>query len=383
MALDAKTGRVLWQVQAPMAAISAPAVSQGLIFVQGGYDCRNPSGVLAAFRARDGAPLWQTATAASHAGFSLCTSESPPAAMPGVVVAVGAPEGLVPVIRGLDPQAARELWTASGEGPTSSSGPLLLFVRFPSGRSTLQGLDSLTGRQRWLANLESAGPPIAVNGQSALVSGAYGQYGAQVSAVDLATGNVAWQQQVGEGAVGTIAFSDVAVVSFTPLASPAQSAPTIRSLIALDGATGKRLWRHDDMVLTGPIPLASTPGTVYVGRLPYPPGPNGCSFSIQALDSKTGSVRWSQSNIPGCPDAFYPGFATDASTSVLMSPSGSATKIVALNATTGTKLCEQQLPQSAMCSAAPCQSAPVKAAIAGGVVYVAISGRFIYPLPSD
>ena len=180
-----------------------------------------------------------------------------------------------------------------------------------------------------------------------------------------------------------MALSDVAVVSFGPLLSPPGFATPAQSLIALDRVTGKELWRRDKIQSSSPVPLFSTLGTVYVEQLPYPAGPNPCSFSIQALDSKTGTVRWSQSNIPGCPDVFYPGFATDASTSVLMSPSGTATKIVALNATTGTKMWEQQLPQSAMCSAAPCQSAPVKATIAGGVVYVAISGRFIYPLPSD
>lgn len=382
MALDAKTGGVLWKVQAPMAAISAPAISAGLVFVQGGYDCQNPSGVLAAFRARDGAPLWQTATAASHAGFSLCTSESPPAAMPGVAVAVAAPQGLVPFIRGLDPLSAKELWTANGEEPTSSSGPLLLFVRFPSGRSTLQGLDSRTGRQRWLANLESAGPPIAVNGQSALVSGSYGQSGAQVSAVVLATGSVQWQHQIGQGAVNTMALSDVAVVSFNPLPTPPQFGPAAQSVIVLDAATGKQLWQRDNIQSLSPVPLFSTPGTVYVEQLPNPPGPH-CSFSIQALDSRSGSVRWTQSNIPGCVDPFYPGFATDASTSMLMYPAGSATKIVALDAIAGTKLWEKQLPQSTACDATPCQGAPVKATIAGGVVYLAISGRFIYPPPSD
>src|SRR5260370_10064853 len=83
MALDAKTGRILYQVQAPMAAISAPVVSQGLIFVQGGYDCRSPSGVLAAFRAKDSAYLCQTPTAPTYPGFSLGTRESPPTALPG------------------------------------------------------------------------------------------------------------------------------------------------------------------------------------------------------------------------------------------------------------------------------------------------------------
>ena len=379
MALDAKTGAVLWKVQAPMAALSAPAISEGLIFVQGGYDCRSPSGVLAAFRAKDGAQLWQAPTAPSYSGFSLCSSESTPPAAPGVVVAVGPPRGLAIMIRGLDPKSGGELWTASGSGPTSGAGSLLVFLQFLSGHSALQALDPLTGQQRWLANLTSAGPPIAVNGQSALVSGSYGQYGAQVSSVDLAAGSVRWQHQIGEGAVATVALSDVAAVDFTPLPSPTQSGPIVRSLIVLDGVTGKQLWRRDKIVSVSPLPLFSTPGTVYLEQLPNPPGPSQCSFSIQALDSRSGTVRWTKSNIPGCADPFYPGFATDASTSVLMYPTRAATQIVALDAKAGNKLWEQQLPQSAMCNTAGCQSAPVKATIAGGVVYVAISGRFVYP----
>ncbi len=379
VALDAKTGRVLWHVQAPMAAISAPVVSQGLVFVQGGYDCRIPTGVLAAFQGRDGALLWQAPTAPSHAGFSLCSSESPPAAMLGVVMVAAAPQGSEVVIRGLDPKSGRELWTTSGSGPTSSSGPLLTFVQFLSGRAALQGLDPLSGRQRWLAKLNSAGPPIAVNSQSALVSGSYGQYGAQVSLIDLATGDVQWQYPIGDGAVATVALSDVAVVSFRPLPTPPQFAATDQSLIALDGVTGKQLWRHDKIQSSSPLPLFSIPGSVFAEQLPNPPDPNHCTFSIQALDSRSGAVRWTRSNIPGCADAFYPGFATDASTSVLMYPAGSATKIVALDATAGTTLWERQLPQSPMCNPSTPQCALVKATIAGGVVYVAASGQFIYP----
>ena len=378
MALDAKTGRILWQVQAPMAAISAPAASQGFLFVQGGYDCRSPLGVLAAFRGRDGTRLWQRPTAPSHAGFSLCSSESAPAATSGVVAAAGSQGGEV-VIRGLDPQSAKELWTATGEAPTASTGPLLIFVRFLSGRSTLQGLDPLTGRQRWLANLNSAGPPIAVNGQSAVVSGSYGQYGAAVSRVDLATGKVAWQHQIGEGTVGAIALSNVAVVSFLPMASPPQFEPTAQSLIALDGMSGKELWRRDKIQSSGLLSLVASAGTAYVERRSRAASGNQCSFSIQALDSESGTVRWTQSDLPGCPDPFYPGFATGESTFALMYTAGSATKIVALDAIAGTKLWEQQLPQSPMCNASTCQSAPVKATIAGGVVYVTISGRFIPP----
>jgi outer membrane protein assembly factor BamB len=176
-----------------------------------------------------------------------------------------------------------------------------------------------------------------------------------------------------------VALSDVAAVDFTPLPSPTQSGPIVRSLIVLDGVTGKQLWRRDKIVSVSPMPLFSTPGTVYLEQLPNPPSPSQCSFSIQALDSRSGTVRWTQSNIPGCADPFYPGFATDASTSVLMYPIASATKIVALDATTGTKYWQQQLPQSAICNAVMCQSALAKATIAGGIVYVAISGRFVYP----
>ena len=68
--------------------------------------------------------------------------------------------------------------------------------------------------------------------------------------------------------------------------------------------------------------------------------------------------------------------AADGQTTVLILSTASATKIVVLNTTTGAELWE-----APVATTGPFRLA--HAAVSGGVVYAAVSGKFILPPPSD
>lgn len=385
MALDAKTGHTLWQTSVPLGAVSPPVVVDGTIVVQGGYDCRGPSAVIAAFSASDGSARWQSTTMAGEdkSSVSPCGFASAPVAMPGVVAA-SANVGNWPVptvIRGLDLGTGRELWKTDALEAAASGGPLLLLVGNPSGGLLLRAVDPTTGAKRWQSGLNSVTYPLAANGNVALVATSY-QATITLNAVDLATGDVLWRHQVGMGdqVLGTAIF-DAAVFAVRPPIpvvgpgpAPPPATPPAQEVIGLDLATGQEMWRLGGFQSANPVGLfAGGSGTVFLTS-----SSEACSYSIEALDWASGVVRWAMNEIPTC-SGFGPGFAADGSRSVLAYSTESGTEVVAMDSSNGKGIWARELPKPPMCEVSLlwCRAGLARVAIDGDTVYVALSGRFI------
>jgi outer membrane protein assembly factor BamB len=391
LALDAKTGKTSWETTVPLGAVSAPSVVDGTIVVQGGFDCRGPSAVIAAFRASDGIATWQSATVTDQGlkSSSPCGIASAPVAMPGVVAASANVSGYpVPTeIRGLDPATGHELWRASALDAVGSGGPLLLLVGNPSGGLLLRAVDPRTGVKRWQAGLNFVTYPLAATVNVALATTSYGATPA-LSAVDLATGNVLWQHHLGQGdQVRDMAVSDAAVLAINPAipagsgpVQPPPSVPPAQSVIGLDLGTGQLLWRHDGIQSANPVGLiTAVDGTVFV-EVDTSTGSGACANAIEAVDSMTGRTRWVKNGIPTCSN-FGLGFAADASRSVFAFSTESGTEVVAVDTRSGAAIWSRQFQKPAMCDVSPvwCRAGLARVTVAGDSVYVALSGQFIAP----
>ena len=390
LALDANTGAMLWSAPVPMAAISEPVAVGGQVFVQGGWDCRSTASILAALDAKSGHPLWQAPTTANRYGFSLCGSESSPQVGPSVVLtnllsqAASPPFSGTSFVRGLDPRTGRELWTVQGEEPAAGPGVALVLVEAQSGGFKVRGLDPLTGRQGWEAAGTTANITPSVYGQVVMVE-SYGcqasctgpnQAGSWITRLDPATGAGLWRVGFGPGSSMNrkLLLGDVAVFNFyvytePPTGQPPPQPPYPGAFGALDPGTGAELWRQS-LATDMSVPTLAVPGTVYLEQANA--SSQQCTARLDALDSKTGNLRWRLDNLQACQLEV----AADSRAAALLETTHSGTKIVALNPATGRELWEKEIP-----TAGPYPLA--HAAVSAGVIYVSVSGRFILPPPSD
>ncbi len=322
---------MLWQASVPMAAISQPVVSGGIVFIQGGYDCRSTASVLAAFDTRTGNQMWEAPTTANRYGYSLCGSESAPTVGSGIALTnasaqvQGPPFGGPSFVFGLDPRTGRTLWSVQGEEPAAGAGVAMVLVQAPRGGFNVRALDPMTGRQEWEAIVHTVNIAPSVNRQVILVQ----EYGCPTSS---SPQDIDPSHCSGPGQGGSFASS-------------------------LDPATGRRLWQ-----------VGFGPGS-QVNRTPLL---SDVTTRLDALDSKTGVLRWRMDNLQVC----GLDVAADAQTTVLMLSTASATKILVLNTATGADFWE-----APVATTGPYRLA--HATVSGGVVYAAVSGKFILPPPSD
>jgi len=388
LAFDARTGAPLWQSQAPMAEMGLPVISSGMVFVQGGYG--GPRSVLAAFNARNGDLIWRAGSPA------VCGVESigPAILLVDSCQQAAAPPGIVKILRALDPKTRRELWTVEGGAAMAGSAAVLVIVVSAAGESKLRGLDPLTGQQLWEAKLTITNVPPLVNGQVALVQ----QYGCPtatnppdvtarscagpglarsfVSRIDPATGSQLWQAGFGPGSqLHRLLLGDVAAFSIDVELPPApgqppSEAPPPGAIGALDPATGAELWRQS-VTTASSFPALAVPGTVYVEQFKPPSAQKQCpSARLDALESKSGTLRWRLDNLQACQLSVD----SDGRAVVVVLTTFSGTKIVVLDAATGTELWDKPMVNSGLYEL-------VHATVSGGVVYVAASGHYIAPSP--
>src|SRR5216683_4570699 len=171
LALDGRTGSMLWQSSVPMAAISQPVVSGGIVFVQGGYDCRSTASVLAAIDARTGNLVWKAPTTGNRYGYSLCGAEFAPAVGAGLALtnapaqSQGPPFAGSTSVFGLDQRTGRTLWSVEGEEPAAGAGVALVLVQAPTGGFNVRAIDPMTGRRQWDATVHTVNIAPTVNRQ--------------------------------------------------------------------------------------------------------------------------------------------------------------------------------------------------------------------------
>lgn len=247
-AIDPKTGKELWRRVTDAPVDATPAVADGLVHVS------TVRGTVLALDAKTGAVVWQVRTGVGSDAVQRAWSFAGPAVADGVVY-----QSVGYSLLALDARTGAQRWSfypaTDGYGGTDRpaaptvAGDLVLFTG--DGRY-VTAVDRATGKERWRhyptipARYRSA--PTVADGRVFL------QGEGSLEVLDLATGNLLWKDSLGgnEGR-GTPAVSGSVVVS--PIGGS--------GIAAYDVASGQRLWSTTG----GPVeasPLISGE-TVYVG----------------------------------------------------------------------------------------------------------------------
>ena len=316
LGINALTGQSLWRTEVssdPAAIItSSPVVSGGVVYV----------GVSSRDEALKSAPTFRGSVVALDAktGKLLWTTYMVPAGYTGGAVWSSTPVvdqtlGLVYVTTGNNYSVPSGVCRAPGHGnctPPAAGDHIDSFV----------ALDLKTGSIAWAtgtlpADMSTnydhadgpdydfgAGPNLfttVINGQPTTLLGAGAKSGVYW-ALDPKTGKVVWHTKVGPGSLlggmewGTAAdgkriYVSIGNLDHVPVTvkSPGQGETTAKGgfWAAIDAATGKVLWRTADpqqALVTGALSVAN--GVVYAGSLART-GPN-----MYALNAATGAIEW-------------------------------------------------------------------------------------------
>ena len=208
-----------------------------------------------------------------------------------------------------------------------------IFTGSQSGR--VYALDPETGCVWWTFDAESevrSAPTLGVDANGSIDRLYFGDFNANVYALDAATGKRVWMEKVKDHPAGTITGSPTLYDGrlFVPMSSTevvsaynaAYECCSFRGgVVALDAASGKQVWRmytvpeatrhganRNGVPAFGPsgAPVWSTPtvdskrGLLYVGTGEnYSSPANEMSDAIIALELTTGRVRWVRQTIAG------------------------------------------------------------------------------------
>jgi outer membrane protein assembly factor BamB len=261
VAVDAATGRQLWETRAPTLGVSVGNIVGGMAIISGTDDCNDPHVTVAAVAAATGHITWQKTVAQQN----VCSyALVPRASLVGTTVVTGG-------------DASGEL---QGEGCAASTG----------GHPPLVGLDAATGSTKWTA-------PPRVTGTFATTDHVVvgGEPGGCLFGLDPATGSIVWTGKPLAGAFAASASSQVLVIADG-------ASPTTPRLDAFDPGSGRALW-HATLPRSGGMGPASIGDSVAVTLSestltpstlsPTDPSFQSASASVLiAYEPRTGRALW-------------------------------------------------------------------------------------------
>ena len=279
-ALNAQTGATVWS--RPLLGqffLSAPTVSNGVLYVGLGLYLPYYTGAMYAFDARSGALLWSNS--------AVNAIQTAPTVGNGAVY-FGSDDGN---IYALDASSGHQLWhynTNTGQG-AGSAGALVNGVFYIGLSSFVYALNASDGTLLWQYQLSSfiAASPAVQDGVVYISS-----YDGHVYALNASTGTLIWRQTLND-------------LFFT---SPSAAYGKIyvcggeNGLTALDAQTGNVVWSYPTAQCQYATPSVAN-GVVYVGWQPSGTQ-NG---HISAFDAMNGNLLWD----------YQPGSAVTASSVVV------------------------------------------------------------------
>jgi serine/threonine-protein kinase len=273
IALDVRSGNVLWRSKTDGRVMSTPVVSGGLVYIGSGDQGRLSGGAgtstyastYSSGHGADGNPVW------------------------------GRPEGDAMMAFDLSSGEKRWSYRTVGEDMPSPAivGDTLIFA---NGDLHTYGLNARTGEQRWVHAVDG----IATMA-SATVAGALtylsvcndAPYRCQTLAVDARSGNVAWHAPYGNSDSSPAVGENRVYVSGVVNARGPKLHTGYAVVAALDAKTGRLIWRYRTPQPGPYTEVGSSERAIagtYANGLYYQPIPT--HDALVAFDAKTGAVRW-------------------------------------------------------------------------------------------
>ena len=319
VALDLRTGRIVWQIMTPNWHTRAPAIANGTIYLGVGNSW-----------AQSSFPVnWDT------------------------VVRGTGPSG----VYAYDAATGRTKWVFATPGAVHNT-PLYHdgVVYAVTGDRAVYAIDAQTGKLRWklpIPSYNSVSSPI-IQGNLIYFGGAHPY---RVYAVNIDTHQIAWQTDLPhvigatDDCTPAVAHGLVYIEGATSQkykVLPRTGTPIGQSLFALDARTGKIVWTYDEGV--GHTPFfyaASTPtvvgNTVYFG--------SDVTASFYAVNARTGAERWHYKVGPWNLANMIGESGTVAHGVVWTGTFGG--RLLGLRARDGTPVVNKQLPKMALYAGSP------------------------------
>ena len=276
-------------------------------------------------------------------------------------------------IYALDKRTGELRWHFDTKGdvmptPAISDGQLV----FSTGAGDIYALDAQSGEQRWMSKLGGMGnmsSPAIYNGKIYVGM----SVPAYLFCLDAKTGKTLWKSQIpkavntGMGDVSPAVADGVVVIDAVSDVKTANGKDTVNLTVgAFDADTGKPLWTHKmgrgakPPAFKGGVPMIHD-GTVFIGA--------PVRSIYQALDLKTGTLRWTWSVPQPGPAGAGRGPATYYDGKLYIATVGT---VYALNPQTGTLIGQKDIGG---------RFGIVSPTIVGGTMYLGNSWDWIIALP--
>jgi len=306
LALDSNTGRQLWRAPLPMASVSKPVVSGGLVLVAGTDDCDIHRVTVAAVRAESGQLAWQSSVAVPEP----CTFASLLSLAGGVVV-VGGPTTVMPDPRiascdrttpgppavALDVATGKQRWQAPVTTSVVLAATSTSVIMSGPTPDCVVGLDAKSGLARWTVKSKAQSVLAWSTSDTAYLERFVLNKGVLFGAIDPATGHTGWTVQMpATGRTFPPALGDAITIANSldttqyPTLTPGSPKPTPQdsttvTLTSLAPSSGHELW-HDSSQQDQSDSVTAAGDTLLVTRL------QGERFVLELRDARTGARRW-------------------------------------------------------------------------------------------
>lgn len=333
--VDSKTGQRLWHASLPMASVSTPVVSGGLLIVAGANDCNAHRVVVAALKAKTGQLVWQR----SVANDLPCRFTSLISVAGGVVVVGGPTEAFLPSTQpfschhkaptqpavALDVKTGKPRWRS----PVTTSVVLAATSKYvimngPTS-ACIVGLDAGSGKQRWAVDAKGPSFSASASSDTAYVTRfiqtrPQSPPKQQLDAVTPGTGRSRWSVQLpfSENGLSTAVGNAIVIaetVDTFPTNQPHPEPISAVTLTGLDPTSGRQLWReHRQGTGYERLSVVATGNALLITHM-FPE-----SFRLELRDARSGARRWQLPIRQG----FEVGSLTDGNLVVALSDKGAA-----------------------------------------------------------
>jgi outer membrane protein assembly factor BamB len=316
-----------WAGEVGLGIASAPVVGQGIVYAAA-------DGMIFAFRANDGTPLW------SHLSCSGVGTVQPALGPHALLVGDGGGD-----LAAYDPVTGDQIWCRDVGGSITSAPAVDEKTVYITNGADVVALDQLTGIERWRFTFIAADPGSVSNTPAVSHGVVYVSGGNSVFAVDRATGHELWS---------------------TGAAGPNVSAPVVAGNTVYVAGGGMSALRASDGHLRWSVSILDNASMPAIAHNKVFVNSEDPQFGLFAFEANTGAFLW-QNEMPE-----EPGSAATVANGVVFDISEGGGALMMFNSATGAFLGSIVDPDGHPFNA----NFGSQPAVVNGIVYISTADRF-------